>query len=95
MLTCARRVDSELPDNLSDTLICERACARSYQALTSKADALNVLTTIVTVTAVTPVFLVAFFVLCVGYWHYARLYTQTARELRRLDSTSKSPLYAL
>ena len=83
MLISARRdlegVDSQLPDNMGRTV----------------EFSLSLLTTLVAVTATTPIFLIGFAVLLVGYQHYARLYSHTARELRRLDSVTKSPLFSL
>ncbi|CAH7666033.1 hypothetical protein PPACK8108_LOCUS348 [Phakopsora pachyrhizi] len=70
-------IDSSLPDNIGNSLI----------------YGLDVATTIVSVAAVTPTFLLAFFVISIFYWHYGRQYTHIARELRRLDSVTKSPLF--
>lgn len=45
--------------------------------------------------SVAPMFLLGFAVLSVFYWHHAVLFSKSARELRRLDSVSKSPLYSI
>lgn len=71
--------DSQLPDTWGRTLM----------------YGLGVLTTLTVVASVAPAFLVGFFVLSFAYAHYAKLFSQTARELRRLDSVSKSPLYSI
>ena len=42
-----------------------------------------------------PIVLVGFGVLSIGYAYFGRLYTRTARELRRLDSITKSPMFSL
>ncbi|KAK4047906.1 hypothetical protein OIV83_005089 [Microbotryomycetes sp. JL201] len=72
-------VDAALPDHLGRTLIC----------------GLGVLTTLGVVVSVAPFFLIGFAVILVVYLRYARLFAKTARELRRLDSVSKSPLYSI
>lgn len=54
---------------------------------------LGVLTTVATVTAIIPGFLIGFLLLTGGYIYFARLYVHTARELRRLDAVTKSPLF--
>ncbi|KAM0789106.1 hypothetical protein ACM66B_003161 [Microbotryomycetes sp. NB124-2] len=72
-------VDAALPDHLGRSLIC----------------GLGVATTLGVVASVAPVFLFGFAVILVVYLRYARLFAKTARELRRLDSVSKSPLYSI
>lgn len=54
---------------------------------------LGIVATVVTVTLVLPTFLLGALVLCVGYVWFAKLYVHTARELRRLDAVTKSPLF--
>ncbi|KAI5478748.1 ATP-binding cassette transporter [Pseudohyphozyma bogoriensis] len=56
---------------------------------------LGVLTTLVVVASVAPLFLVGFALLSIVYFQTAVLFSKTARELRRLDSVSKSPLYSI
>lgn len=72
-------IDSQLPDNIG----------RSTMYF------LSIITTILTITAVAPLFLLFFALLSFFYVQRGKLYTQTARELRRLDSISKSPLFSL
>ncbi|KAH9811640.1 hypothetical protein DFH28DRAFT_433779 [Melampsora americana] len=71
-------IDSSLPDNLGRSLM----------------YGLNVATTIVSIAFVTPTFLIPFAIISILYWWYGRQYTQIARELRRLDSVTKSPLFS-
>lgn len=54
---------------------------------------LGIVVTVVTVTLVLPSFLLGALVLCIGYVWFAKLYVHTARELRRLDAVTKSPLF--
>lgn len=56
---------------------------------------LGLMTTIVTITSVTPWFLLGFALLSTLYMSYARLYSKSAREFRRLDSVTKSPLFSV
>ncbi|KAL8277515.1 hypothetical protein RQP46_010070 [Phenoliferia psychrophenolica] len=56
---------------------------------------LGVTTTLVVVASVAPSFLIGFAILSIAYFHHAKLFSKTARELRRLDSVSKSPLYSI
>ncbi|KAM0756050.1 P-loop containing nucleoside triphosphate hydrolase protein [Meredithblackwellia eburnea MCA 4105] len=56
---------------------------------------LGVLTTLTVIASVAPLFLVGFAILSVAYFHHAALYSKTSRELRRLDSVTKSPLYSI
>lgn len=56
----------------------------------------SLVTTIVTVTYVGGwPFLLAFVILSIFYFEVARVYGQTARDMRRLDSVSRSPLYSV
>lgn len=71
-------IDSSLPDNFGRSLM----------------YGLNVGTTIISIAFVTPAFLIAFAVISTMYWWYGRQYTRIARELRRLDSVTKSPLFS-
>lgn len=48
---------------------------------------------LVVVIAVTPQFLIASFFIVAMYWYIAAFYLATSRELKRLDSVSKSPVY--
>ncbi|GAA5944109.1 uncharacterized protein JCM15063_005316 [Sporobolomyces koalae] len=72
-------IDSNLPDNFGRTLI----------------YGLGVLTTLAVVTAAAPAFLIGFVLLSVLYYRDARLFSTSAREFRRLDSISKSPLFSI
>ncbi|CAD6588427.1 MAG: hypothetical protein CYPHOPRED_004384 [Cyphobasidiales sp. Tagirdzhanova-0007] len=73
------QIDSQLPDDLGRAFMCS----------------LGLFTMLTSITAVSPIFFLAFAVLSTAYFHYARLYRTTARELRRLDSVTKSPVYSL
>ena len=44
---------------------------------------------------VTPLFIVGLVPICAFYWIAQRYYIKTSRELTRLESTSRSPIYAL
>lgn len=72
-------VDSQLPDHFRRTVQC----------------ALGVLTTLVVVASVSPPFLVVFGFLGAAYFYHGRLFSNASRELRRLDSVTKSPLYSI
>lgn len=72
-------VDAALPDHFGRSLM----------------YGLGVFTTLAVIATVSPFFLVFFAFLSIAYFHYARLFSKTARELRRLDSVSKSPLYSI
>eukprot|EP00899_Mesostigma_viride_P024421 jgi/Mesvir1/5163/Mv15301-RA.2 len=53
----------------------------------------QVLSTIVSIAVVTPYFLPIFFPLCILYAILQNIYRRSARELKRLESLSKSPMY--
>lgn len=53
------------------------------------------ITTLAVITSIRPVFLVGFGLLSIVYYKNALVYSKSARELRRLDSVSKSPLYSI
>ncbi|KZO97554.1 multidrug resistance-associated ABC transporter [Calocera viscosa TUFC12733] len=73
-------LDSSLADNFGRTLF----------------YALNVVTTFVTVSYIGgPGFMVAACFLGFLYYQVAKVYGQTARDMRRLDSVTKSPLYTI
>jgi ABC-type multidrug transport system fused ATPase/permease subunit len=72
-------LDSQLPDDLGRSLM----------------YFLGVCTTIISITTIAPSFLLGFAFLSVGYWYYGNRYSRAARELRRLDSTSKTPIFSL
>lgn len=55
----------------------------------------TVIGTLVLVTAVTPAFLIAVIPLCICYFFVQRYYVSTSRELQRLESVSRSPVFAL
>lgn len=56
---------------------------------------LGIVTTLSVIASVSPAFLIGFFVLSLAYVHDALLFSKTAREMRRLDSVSKSPLFSV
>ncbi|KAL5499202.1 hypothetical protein ACEPAH_1720 [Sanghuangporus vaninii] len=57
---------------------------------------MSALTTFVTITIVGgPVFFVAALILGVLYYNVAKVYGQCSRDMRRLDSVSRSPLYSI
>ncbi|KAG2008510.1 ATP-binding cassette transporter [Coprinopsis cinerea AmutBmut pab1-1] len=73
-------IDSQLAGNLGYTTIM----------------GLSALTSVITVSVVGgPVFIAAIAVLGVLYWNAAKIYGQTSRDMRRLDSVSRSPLYSI
>ncbi|KJA25547.1 hypothetical protein HYPSUDRAFT_37542 [Hypholoma sublateritium FD-334 SS-4] len=73
-------IDSSLSDNFGRSII----------------YALSATTTIVTVSVVGgPVFIVAALLLGGVYWNVAKIYGQTSRDMRRLDSVTRSPLYSI
>ena len=55
----------------------------------------QVLSTIVVVTSVTPKFIFGLVPLLFFYLHQQNFFTMTYRELKRLDSVTRSPIYAL
>ncbi|KAG7448558.1 multidrug resistance-associated ABC transporter [Guyanagaster necrorhizus] len=58
--------------------------------------AMSSLTTLVTVSVVGGLpFIAAAFVLAVIYYNVAKVYGQTSRDMRRLDSVTRSPLYSI
>ncbi|KAI8621186.1 P-loop containing nucleoside triphosphate hydrolase protein [Chytriomyces sp. MP71] len=70
----------------------DQILADSYrQFLTSLASALS---TFILIIYATPIFVVPLFPILLMYYFMQRLYRNTSRELKRLDSTSRSPLYA-
>lgn len=72
-------IDSGLPDNFGRSLM----------------YGLGVLTTLVVVSSAAPAFLLGFVLLSLAYYRDARLFSTSAREFRRLDSISKSPLFSI
>lgn len=57
---------------------------------------LSALTTFITVSVVGgPLFLVAAVILGALYYNVAKIYGQTSRDMRRLDSVTRSPLYSI
>ncbi|TDH65878.1 hypothetical protein CCR75_005404 [Bremia lactucae] len=54
-----------------------------------------VLFSLITVSAVTPTFMVILVPVLVGYYSSQRYFIKTSRELQRLDSVSRSPIFAL
>jgi ATP-binding cassette subfamily C (CFTR/MRP) protein 1 len=63
---------------------------RSYLA-----TMMSVLSTILVVASVTPVFILGLAPVVVFYLHQQSFFTMTYRELKRLDSVTRSPIYAL
>lgn len=55
----------------------------------------SVVSTIFVVTAVTPVFILGLIPIGVYYFQQQSFFTRTYRELKRLDSVTRSPIYAL
>ncbi|KAJ2928554.1 hypothetical protein H1R20_g8546, partial [Candolleomyces eurysporus] len=73
-------IDSSLADHLGRTMIC----------------VLSALTTIITVSFVGGFsFLIVIMIVGVLYYNVAKIYGQTSRDMRRLDSVSRSPLYSI
>ncbi|KAJ3746747.1 multidrug resistance-associated ABC transporter [Lentinula detonsa] len=73
-------IDSRLSDNFG----------RSIQY------ALSAIATLVAVSiAGGPPFIVAALILGIIYWNVAKIYSQTSRDMRRLDSVTRSPLYSI
>jgi ATP-binding cassette, subfamily C (CFTR/MRP), member 1 len=56
---------------------------------------ISVVFTLVTVSYVTPVFMIILLPVFVGYYVSQRYFIKTSRELQRLDSISRSPVFAL
>eukprot|EP01006_Ploeotia_vitrea_P051168 TRINITY_DN67532_c5_g1_i1.p1 TRINITY_DN67532_c5_g1~~TRINITY_DN67532_c5_g1_i1.p1 ORF type:complete len:1552 (+),score=907.50 TRINITY_DN67532_c5_g1_i1:416-4657(+) len=54
----------------------------------------TVLTSLVVITAITPLFGVMLLPLAVLYYYFLNFYRSSSRELKRLDSTTRSPVYA-
>ncbi|KAH8926904.1 P-loop containing nucleoside triphosphate hydrolase protein [Atractiella rhizophila] len=73
------KIDQQLPDHYG----------RSFIYL------LGVATTVGTIISIAPAFLMAFLLIGTAYYHFGMLYTTVAREMRRLDSVSKSPVYSI
>ncbi|KAJ2928555.1 hypothetical protein H1R20_g8545, partial [Candolleomyces eurysporus] len=73
-------IDSSLADNFGRTIVCT----------------LSALTTIITVSFVGGLpFVLVIMGLGVLYYNAAKIYGQTSRDMRRLDSVSRSPLYSI
>ncbi|KAL7336764.1 P-loop containing nucleoside triphosphate hydrolase protein [Rhodotorula toruloides] len=72
-------IDSSLPDNFGRSLM----------------YGLGVVTTLSVVASSAPTFLLGFALISVLYYRDARLFQTSAREFRRLDSVSKSPLFSI
>ncbi|EPQ52340.1 multidrug resistance-associated ABC transporter [Gloeophyllum trabeum ATCC 11539] len=73
-------IDSSLPDNLGHSIM----------------HGLNVLATLITLSVVGGVpFLVSVIILGLVYYSVAKVYSQTSRDMRRLDSVTRSPLYSI
>ncbi|KAE9407953.1 ATP-binding cassette transporter [Gymnopus androsaceus JB14] len=73
-------IDSSLSDNFG----------RSIQY------ALSATATLISISVVGgPPFVIAAFLLGIVYWNVAKVYNQTSRDMRRLDSVTRSPLYSI
>ncbi|KIM46655.1 hypothetical protein M413DRAFT_440257 [Hebeloma cylindrosporum] len=73
-------IDSSLSDNFGRSII----------------YGLSATTTIVTVSVVGGLpFIIAALILGIIYWNVAKIYGQTSRDMRRLDSVTRSPLYSI
>lgn len=73
-------IDSSLSDNFGRSII----------------YGLSATTTLVTVSVIGgPPFVVAAVILGLIYWNVAKVYGQTSRDMRRLDSVTRSPLYSI
>ncbi|GAA5861561.1 hypothetical protein JCM8547_008073 [Rhodosporidiobolus lusitaniae] len=73
------QIDSTLPDHIGRSIL----------------YGLGVLTTLTVIASTAPTFLIGFAVLSLAYWSSAKLFSYNAREFRRLDSVSKSPLFSI
>ncbi|XP_030388257.1 canalicular multispecific organic anion transporter 2-like [Scaptodrosophila lebanonensis] len=71
-------IDNVLPSNVHGMLI----------------EGFAVLTTIVVISLSTPIFLVAIVPIAVMYFYTQRFFVPTARQLKRLESISRSPIYS-
>ncbi|KAG7390174.1 ATP-binding cassette sub- C member 8 [Phytophthora pseudosyringae] len=56
---------------------------------------ISVFITLITVSYITPIFMVILLPVLVGYYTSQRYFIKTSRELQRLDSISRSPIFAL
>ncbi|CAH0480039.1 unnamed protein product [Peronospora belbahrii] len=56
---------------------------------------ISVLVTLATISYVTPIFMIILLPILVGYYTSQRYFIKTSRELQRLDSISRSPVFAL
>ncbi|KAF8178262.1 multidrug resistance-associated ABC transporter [Pholiota molesta] len=73
-------IDSRLSDAFGRTII----------------GALSTITTFVTLSIVGgPLFIISVIVLGTIYWNVAKIYGQASRDMRRLDSVTRSPIYSL
>ncbi|KAI8822865.1 uncharacterized protein EV422DRAFT_612663 [Fimicolochytrium jonesii] len=54
----------------------------------------STISTFILIIYATPIFLAPLLVVLVFYWFFQKLYRGASRELKRLDSTTRSPLYA-
>ncbi|XP_074152159.1 ATP-binding cassette sub-family C member 2 [Sminthopsis crassicaudata] len=71
-------VDDTIPTSLRSWIICF----------------LSIISTLVMISAVTPVFIIIIVPLAIVYILVQRFYVATSRQLRRLDSVTKSPIYS-
>ncbi|KAI0251186.1 multidrug resistance-associated ABC transporter [Lactifluus subvellereus] len=73
-------IDSSLSDNFGRTIV----------------GSLSVITTAITISIVGgPQFFLFFFLIGSLYWNVSKIYGQTSRDMRRLDSVTRSPLYSI
>ncbi|KAI4204450.1 MAG: hypothetical protein LQ350_001207 [Teloschistes chrysophthalmus] len=86
---CARRL---LLSDASDIYRIDEALARTFNMLF--VNTARALYTLVLIVAATPVFVSLILPLGAVYLYIQRYYLRTSRELRRLDSISRSPIFA-
>ncbi|KAJ2806213.1 hypothetical protein H4R20_001774, partial [Coemansia guatemalensis] len=76
----------------SDIQVCDETLPYDISMLS---DALfNIILAVVVAAITTPLMLAVIPLLVIVGYHYQRLYIRSSREIRRLDSTTRSPIYA-
>uniref|UniRef100_A0ABM0N098 ATP-binding cassette sub-family C member 9-like n=1 Tax=Saccoglossus kowalevskii TaxID=10224 RepID=A0ABM0N098_SACKO len=76
----------------NDTQLIDQRLWQTFNALMR--SSLNVLSALVVNTIVIPIFIVIVTPVMIGYYFLQRFFIATSRELQRLDSISKSPVFA-
>lgn len=61
------QVDAQLPDNVGRTLVRRYRCTKGQYSYLLQMYFLGVITTLVTVAAVSPIFIVFFALMCIAY----------------------------